>query len=831
LRLRNGTTLKSRDFLCRTERDGPTAFRLSYEVDGGTVVVRAVGAANGVDLSARIDGLRDDVLEVSLPPDLSLDPAHLKRVLFPSYLGVALKPSFFRAKTEPTAWQPGAIVGPNGLRRVAGLNCSNGSDAATPLIVTPAARQALGADLAQRWEQHPSVVNRPADRKPEVALLTSGDNVFLGGHKIGDGWLFRFAGLVRESDGPLVTETTERLLAALARDPHAGHGRHRTVVLLAMRHGPERGAWCDIPIADWRKHLHDSTSLPDAGVDVQIVETVQQLKEALNAPSTFAIVNPYGEWFPVAGADPDASLGAIHDYLGRGGIWVATGGYPFYGALQPAVYGSLEEQYPSRGFSDFSRIESDGGAVSYYGVQDAHDTKNLFVPAHWRASGDAQGGHLQRSWQTFVGHGAAWESPKMRLRVGQDAATAIRAYAKENGLDRPLTAKMPAALLALWKRCIHIKSNFGTAADDLAMVDRLPSPAIIHIAHYLQGHFDKQLPDHLPPNPEYGTAEQFRQVIDQIHRKGDLFMPYTNHTWWCDEPKGPTFEREGDAPLLRTLEGKPNHEQYGPNGGWSISPYHPAVIAAADRIEAQFTSNYPADILFQDQNGARPMMYDTNPASPAPYAYTQGLIDLAQRASTKLPVSTEDGFDHLVNIESQFCGLVQNLGAITEHPDMRLSQHLADEDWEFFPIAQLIAHDKAFFIHHDLETGENDSAQVAWALALGYQLSTESHDLKDARKLEWIALLDRIQKALGPHYMGVALDSFRYLKGSGEHGVMEAVYGDLRVVSNLTDRPYIDGPATVAPRGFYAHAAGLEVGFLTAYHGQSRDGASPFFKD
>ena len=40
-------------------------------------------------------------------------------------------------------------------------------------------------------------------------------------------------------------------------------------------------------------------------------------------------------------------------------------------------------------------------------------------------------------------------------------------------------------------------------------------------------------------------------------------MPYTNPTWWCVNPKGPTFEKQGDAPLSRDFEGNVYPESYG----------------------------------------------------------------------------------------------------------------------------------------------------------------------------------------------------------------------------------------------------------------------------
>ena len=55
------------------------------------------------------------------------------------------------------------------------------------------------------------------------------------------------------------------------------------------------------------------------------------------------------------------------------------------------------------------------------------------------------------------------------------------------------------------------------------------------------------------------------------------------------------------------------------------------------------TEDFPADVLFQDQVGARGWQYDTSPASPAVYAYADGLISMAAQDSEKAVLSTESG--------------------------------------------------------------------------------------------------------------------------------------------------------------------------------------------
>ena len=822
LRLRGGQVLRATDFLgdkpLNVAREGPQAVRLVYSsAQGGTVTVDVAGSAVGVDLRLAVRGLPDDVLDAAVPDDLVFAPATLRRVLFPEHLGIALKPAFFQAHAQAAAWDR-VPVGPEGLRRVANVACGmDPLDApAVPVHATALGRHVLGADLAAQWEAVPHVVDRSSMTEPDVSLLRSDNGVYLGGHRVGSGLLLRFGGPVRPEDGPLAAGTAARLLATLAGTPGAfgitPQPSRSRIVLIDLPHGPAHNAFGDITVTG----LQNSPLLAGAGLQVSVADGPESLRVALGDARTLAVLNPYGEEFPV-GDTPDAMLDAVHRFLSDGGTWLETGGYSFYYGLSVNHFVGLEDHYPSRSFSDFARLETAAGAVSLYGVQEAHDQGHIFVPSAWRAFGDAAGGHLQRRWQTFLPKTGGGEAPLVRLRMADtDAGTALRTYAQVNGLDRPLARKMSPQLLRAWKRSMLFKLNTHDVGEEAALLDRLPAPAILHLVAYLHGGFDRQYPDHLPPNPNYGTSDQFVQFLARAHEKHFLLMPYTNTTWWPDNPKGPTSEAAGDAPLLVGLDGQHHHEVYGPgSSGWTISPFHPAVTASVDRLVAQFTHDCPVDILFGDQNGARGLMYDLNPASPSPYADTQGLIDLAGRAAARFPVATEDGFDHLLNVESEFCGLSQELVPFPYDQAQLLSARLADQDWEFFPMAQYVAHDKAFFIHHDLGAGVWDRDALLWSLALGYgmSLSVSSSTPNDTDRMRWVSYLAGLQRTLGPAYMGAPLQSFRYVRGSGSQGVMEAVYGTMRVIVNLTDLPFTAGRVTIAPHGFRAQAGGTVVTF------------------
>ena len=325
-----------------------------------------------------------------------------------------------------------------------------------------------------------------------------------------------------------------------------------------------------------------------------------------------AILNPYGEWLPVP---KDSSIvetvEVIRRYVCAGGNWLEVGGYSFFGTMRPVEYLRFDGPYPPL-FADFFHLDTLDGSASIFRMQprtwkawegqDNHDA--IFVPGRLSVGGDEGGGWCERAFGTFVASGQKWTTPKVRLTIDSLPEDSLRQYCRENSLTRPLDEKLPPPLRQAFRQAVLVKYN-GTAREQIAGLDKLPVPTLIHFTDYLKGGFDKEYPDHLPPAPRFGTPEEMRALFDRAHALGHLVMPYTNPTWWCDHPRGPTFLRAGESPLLRRLDGELSHERYADNDGYTTCLWHPDVQAVNRETVRQFTEDYPVDILFQDQCGAR----------------------------------------------------------------------------------------------------------------------------------------------------------------------------------------------------------------------------------
>ena len=833
-------------------RDGSTAAAAGYagtvtcETAAEQAVFTYTGAEPGVKVvlqaepqqlrvTATVTAVKQTVLDVSAPARLRFKPGEVKQLVMPdsgsTSVGIAYNQHFFEAQPQddPAGWH-GVASGPKGYAALCGgpLDQREDREPESKLSATADGHTWLGERVAQRVGNSTGMVNRPSTRaQTDLTLVDSLDGPYYGASRLGgQGYFWRVGGRVRDTDAGLVTDLVVSTLDHLA----AERGKRTKVGLVMLRNGPATGSWCDIELATWQARLADSRAARSGGEFV-LLETPQAMLDAAADPTFLGIVNPYGEQCPVTpAAGVNGTIEAVGKFVKAGGSWFEVGGYPFYYAMQPLLYLSRSFKYPAA-FADFSHLETTAGTAAMYRVQPrtwaawsgAKNPQDIFVPGRFGLGGDSQGGYVERCYSGYVTAGQTWTAPPVLLTVGGSVPDELHKYAALNGLKTPLSAKMKPALLADFKQAVMLKYD-APAKDQIAGLGSLPAPTMLHFSNYLKGGFDKEYPDHLPPNAGYGTGAELKAFYDAAHRAGMLVMPYTNPTWWCEGPKGPTFEREGDAPLQRSLDGKVTHERYGNpgNSGYTITFWHPAVRAANETTVREFTEDYPVDVLFQDQNGARSWVYDTNPASPSPAAYTEGLLSMNQQDKQVVPLSTECGWDQVAEQHAQLCGLTWGIVPTEGGPSWRrpLSHTYPPKTWTVYPVVEYLASDKCSLIMHDLGQFVTNREVLSWNLGLGFMLTYRASPAAIAKgpSREWFLWLDRLQKSFVSQYVGQPLTSFEHNRADSasrdDAGYLQAAWGAVKIASNLGAQPRtVDGQA-LAGFGFRGTAPGVVVADL-----------------
>ena len=776
------------------------------------------------------------------PDVLEFDVDGLNQFVLPDHLGLAFTRSFF----EPGGAGVGLhLLGSNGFQQIAAARCQMRPLADEPVAVKPG-KDASGwlpkwyLSEMPRWRV---TANRcPADSQHDLSLVETEHGCWLSGYQLGGwGWLLRFGGMLNDREArPQIASVIATLAILYHRPVHNG----TEVPAPAALANKPRSQWLDPPIRigivfggtnarpgtrrrpDSANLLFELTRQPwvKAG-NIQIValRKPRDIQAALANPRQWlAIVNTIGEGFPATSADQaGAMLEAIRGYVRNGGIWwEAGGGYPFFRALVPQQ--DMSFTTANRDFCDFAALDSKAGRWALFGVQGPDD---IYTPAQAQiastGASDTRRGHYTHTFLAYAKPGATVQLPCQQMVLGQSHRQVLREYGRRNGFARGLQEKASPEVVEKLKRCILLKATTRNLRESVRLAEELPFPVLFHIANYLRGGFDKQYPDHLPPNPKAGTSEDLAALVRACKKKGHLFMPYTNPTWWCVNPKGPTFEKQGEAPLSRDLDGKIHPERYGAatTQGYTICAWHPAVRAANDTIREQFTRQYPVDVLFQDQVGARGLRWDTNSASPHPGAYLEGIHRIARVDSAHVPLGTEDGHDRLINWETMFCGLsFPWLPNRPRHSRVLYEDLWPRRSWRIEPLALFLAHDKVLFYHHDLGGFVRNRRDLAITLAMGYGLSWSTHTASPSpAERDWIERLCRVQAAVGPRCAASSLDDFEYLAPE----VIRSRWGNLEIIANLTANPWpIDDDTKLAPEGFLARSPELQAGIFTRYAGK-----------
>lgn len=482
------------------------------------------------------------------------------------------------------------------------------------------------------------------------------------------------------------------------------------------------------------------------------------------------------------------------------------------------------DSYPNC-HADFWALDfKDGSSLAGYGVQPRpkHEPWQNPVPfmrTQQNVGGTPKGGRINHVYMSFSKPGVAVRLPAFRLSCTKGLQAQLDAYAKANDIGKPLREKVDADTL---DKLLHGPLNLigGTADEIISCLPYIPSPALIHTQHYMHSGFDKRYPDILPPNKRFGGEEGLKRLIEAIHARGMLFMPYTNPTWWS-EPKGPTFEAAGETAFWRDYTGKPYHEKYGKEtSGWRTTFWHPAVRKVNRDNVIAFKKAYGVDVLFQDQVGGRGEAFDFNPSAPTPTAYVEGLLSMAEEDARDIPLGCEDGWDRVADVETALFGGCWRMFPVDiknpdRHPDMK--RKWPSDLWEYEPVLPRLMRGNVLFYMHDLGQFVRNDRVLAWHVAYAYCLNATYHYnvfSTDNPHSRWYKRLCAVQRDVISRIAAQPVVSFVHDRkpmlarddishdSQLDDGTVVAQYGATKVYVNLGDVTRPVGPYELGPYGW-----------------------------
>jgi hypothetical protein len=477
--------------------------------------------------------------------------------------------------------------------------------------------------------------------------------------------------------------------------------------------------------------------------------------------------------------------------------------------LAPAYFsriGTDVQSYPSRwAFADYLAYDVGSAHLALYTVAPTGPLHPGEIGFAHLASQQCNGTSfcLIHEFETWIRSGTTWTSPIVRIGIGETPQQSILAYRHDNGIDAyPSIADKLGARLTTYAEAPLIKANVPLLrpfAQWASHLNELPTPSLLHPAGFQRGGFDANDPDFLPPDPTTaGSTADFAAMIAAAHAHGDLVMPYGNLSWW--DPGSPSLlaVRTKDVAALGP-KGQPQTVDYGARTGIIVSPYAPAVKTRIASYMDEWRTEVPSDCLFLDQVGARPWLYDFNPASPTPLAYDDGWLGVLDRYRGQC-LMVEDGWDRLARDAIGFHGGLLMMARELDLPN----EYYGVGTWEPYPLATWLFHDKVLMYQHDLFDGTmaTDDDVLSWNMVFGL-ISSYSWDALAPGDNPRLDLVGLVQRDFGPTYVGAPLSQYQELAP----GVDESDYRNLSVVGNFSGSTYpLDGYG-IAPNGFLARTA------------------------
>jgi hypothetical protein len=435
---------------------------------------------------------------------------------------------------------------------------------------------------------------------------------------------------------------------------------------------------------------------------------------------------------------------------------------------------------------------------------------------------------LRHNFQTYITDGQEFISPVVRIHVGQTHNALIEHFRSDNKIDQyPSVVEKLGDDFNRVAKSPFLKVNFETRFPEYdSILERIPSPAILHPLNVHAGGWNREYPDMLPPDPQLGTIEELRDLYERAQAKGFMVMPYSNPTWW--DEVSPTVQNE--LPPLTidgiSVTGKtgPLWNTYGDNSGLVVSPCHPFVQYRIDRLMTEMTEDIPSDFIFEDQIGARTPMLDLNPDAPSPWSYSNCWFQHTKRHSS-IGLGTEMGYDRLMETVIFFFGSTR-LHKISIGNTRRW---WGDANWHPYPMTSLMANDKVIFYQHNLPevTTTISLENLSWNLAFGFSLSYWVDNSPDAITA-WLDVASQLQARVVSRYAGERMTDYKELLP----GVTQSVFPSVTVTTNWDEElPLSMNSHSTPPKGSMITSTDgcMVAGIFHIYNNSALTGGDHYF--
>ncbi len=414
----------------------------------------------------------------------------------------------------------------------------------------------------------------------------------------------------------------------------------------------------------------------------------------------------------------------------------------------------------------------------------------------------------------------------LKISAFPDLRTWADGYVQDNfpGL-KPLAEKIPAPLREKVARAVLFPAG-GKMVDLARTVENLPGTAIIHTPSYMTPLPGKAngwdaFPNYFPPNPEFGTLEDYPALVETVNRSGHLFMPRNSFFYWA---KDSAVDREIGVEKMAMVgvDGQPRTARWA-ELGWLISP---SSRPARAKLEEFFNTwrEMGASLYFTNviaAIGPWGNRYDFHPDTPAPDLFYHQIRQLLAWHGERLPLLSEGGGAWQMPYQAGFCG---DPGWNPNAPGADYLMLPSRGDYLGFrrELNPLLYHQYVQYYPHNASVTDilDSLPKLSYALACGVNPKfglTQNNDPEQYYR--WLRTVAVMGEQVFSRLYGQRLEQFEK-----NGGLIRARYGRCEIIANLAEAEYaLPEPAglVLGGQGFYFHDpdSGVTAGSFAEYAG------------
>ncbi len=462
---------------------------------------------------------------------------------------------------------------------------------------------------------------------------------------------------------------------------------------------------------------------------------------------------------------------------------------------------------------DLTWVDCDAGSLATYAISPGPRAP---IQSGYRALWQSRPAATIREHVFSVGAEApgSFQTPSVRISIGELLPAVIADYRRVNLIDtypslEEKLGDLHGVLLRSPQFAMHGLhavdwARFQTFAEYADAINDLAAPGILQNPAFTELEFDRQNPDWWPPDPRLGGVQGYRDTFGALQRQGYLVMPYINPTWWNPGTPSETWLSERGTTLedLAVIEpdGTVRREEY---AYWdpvreTFFDFKPGVVISPSDSRAQERLAYlmnlhhqeRSDLIYLDQIGARPWIWDYAESSPSPRAYSDLWFDFTKEYRSQM-LTTESGDDRVAETVVAFMSTMLTW-------DQHWKRQWGEVVWEYYPLSSMMVRDKVLLYQVQLAgTGGPEVTEsldmLRWSLAYGHQLN---FDLQ-AYHSPWLPVVT----AFAYHVLGPYADEQMYEWSGDLNSMTISRFANATVTANWAERPVDVGDHTLVPGG------------------------------